>query len=88
MTATAHIALLPRSVLLVPRAAIVTSGDGREVFVAKDGRAQSKPVVLGREFQTAVEVREGLTEGELVITKGLARVRSGRPITLAASTLP
>ena len=68
-----------RSVMLPLRA--VFERFGREhVYVIEDGIAHRREVVLGPVREGRAEIREGLLEGELVITKGVTRVVDGAPV--------
>lgn len=57
------------SVTTVPDSAVIDSGTRRVVLVAKgDGRFEPRAVKLGRRGEGYVEVTEGLTPGEEVVT--------------------
>jgi HlyD family secretion protein len=76
--------------LVVPLSALRAAGGGRStVQRVRDGRVEEAPVVPGIRTARAVEVLEGLTSGDLVITAGRAlpagsRVRP-RDVTLEAA---
>jgi Cu(I)/Ag(I) efflux system membrane fusion protein len=56
-------------VLAVPDSAVIDSGDRQVVIVDKgDGRFEPRAVRLGRRGPGHVEVRDGVTEGEAVVT--------------------
>ena len=56
-------------VLAVPDNAIIDSGSSQIVLVDKgDGRFEPRPVKLGRRGTGYAEVRDGLAEGEVVVT--------------------
>ena len=56
-------------VLTVPDSAVIDSGSRQIVLVDKgDGRFEPRPVKLGRRGTGHVEVREGLTDGEVIVT--------------------
>ena len=56
-------------VLAVPDSAIIDSGSRQIVLVDKgDGRFEPRPVQLGRRGTGYAEVRDGLAEGEVVVT--------------------
>jgi HlyD family secretion protein len=63
--------------ILIPKAAIVGSGSGSDVFLLKDGRAARQSIEAGRELQGQVEVRSGLTGGEQLIVRGLEGLKDG-----------
>jgi len=59
----------PDPVLTVPDSAVLDSGTRRAVLVDKgEGRFEPREVKLGRRGGGYVEVTEGLTEGEAVVT--------------------
>jgi Cu(I)/Ag(I) efflux system membrane fusion protein len=56
-------------VIAVPSSAVIDSGTRQVVLVAKgEGRFEPREVKLGRRGATHTEVREGLSEGEEVVT--------------------
>jgi len=65
------------SVLTVPIQAIQTLNEEDVVFVEKDGdRLELREVVLGRKMDDYVEIKKGLHEGEVVVTKGSFYLKS------------
>jgi HlyD family secretion protein len=71
--------------VLVAKKAIVTEGNASSVWVVRGDAAHSIPVVLGREFQDGVEVRQGLSGGETVIVMPPATLRDGQAVTASSS---
>ncbi|WP_432488976.1 efflux RND transporter periplasmic adaptor subunit [Kineococcus sp. SYSU DK018] len=73
-------------VLRVPAAAVLRAGadgadpDSEAVWVDDGGVARLRPVVVGVRGQGAVEVLEGLREGERIVTEGAADVREGQQL--------
>jgi Cu(I)/Ag(I) efflux system membrane fusion protein len=58
-----------QSVLSVPDSAVIDSGDRQLVILDKgEGRFEPRPVKLGRRGVGYVEIREGVAEGEAVVT--------------------
>ena len=55
-------------VLQVPISAVFREGDGWAVFRISDGIAERVPVTLGQRGESAVEVLDGLSEGDRVVT--------------------
>jgi membrane fusion protein, copper/silver efflux system len=56
-------------VLAVPEDAVIDSGDRRVVIVDKgEGRFEPRPVEIGRRGAGYVEIREGIAEGDVVVT--------------------
>jgi len=79
----------PITVLAIPRAAVLSDQQGDYVYVV-DGqnRAQRRPIQLGQSTPSTAVVSNGLTEGELVISEGLQRVRPDQPVSPGPATPP
>lgn len=54
-------------VLTVPTSAVFRVGDSWELFAVQDGRAQRRDVDIGQRNEDAVQILEGVDEGEQVI---------------------
>ena len=63
--------------VLIPESAIVREGARADVFVIRDGRAVRTRVELGERTPGVVEVVEGVSAGDRVVTQGLQRIRDG-----------
>jgi len=61
--------------LLVPKRAVLAMDNTSSVFVVKDGKVSRKHIKTGYESDAAIEVLEGLTEGEQVVTAGQASLK-------------
>lgn len=73
-------------VLAVPQEAVFLSGKTTLVFLDKgDGLFEPKVVVVGQKAEKAVEIREGLKEGQRVITNGNFLVDSESRLKAALS---
>ncbi len=69
---------LPRSVLAVPRAALLTRGDQMGVYLLSDDLVtQYRRVSIGRVEEGFVEIVEGLQEGARVVTSGAQQLNEG-----------
>lgn len=67
----------PRSVLVVPRDAVVDTGTSQHVFTAgAGGTFEPRPVRLGMRLADRVEVVEGLAAGDVVVAAGVFLVDS------------
>ena len=71
---------LPRMSMWVPEKVMVSLGEKQFVFVASDGRVTRREVKLGRREVGMVEVREGLTAEEWVVTDGVGKLRDGAQV--------
>ncbi len=71
MYANVSMALPPSSGVVIPREALVDTGDVQYVFVDKgSGKFEPRRVTLGIKAGEKVEVRSGVAEGEIVVTTG------------------
>jgi len=68
--------------LLVPSESVVPELEGYKVFVAREGVAESRKVVIGKRTDTRVQIVDGLKPGEQVLTTGILQARDGMPITI------
>ena len=66
-----------REAVVVPEEAVLTEAGRTIVYVAADERAERRPVDLGQRTVGKVELRSGVEPGELVVTRGLQRMRDG-----------
>jgi membrane fusion protein, multidrug efflux system len=69
--------------LLIPRPAVVRELRDTYVFVADGAVARKRPVELGLEEGDRLEVRGGLSAGDLVVVSGQGALKDGAPIKLA-----
>ncbi len=68
--------------ILVPRSSFVGSVSSNQVFVVDQNTSKLRKVVAGRILGDAVEILEGLNEGETVITSGQINLAEGTPISI------
>lgn len=68
--------------LVIPKAALVLDSIGDTVFIAKEGRAARREVKLGFRESDAVEVLDGLHEGDRVIVLGQDGLSDGTPVAV------
>ncbi len=77
-----------RQALMVPEEALVPSGRDNSVFVLDRSKeppvVQRRPVEIGGRRPGEVEITQGLTVGELIVTHGTLRIRQGQPVTVRA----
>jgi membrane fusion protein (multidrug efflux system) len=79
----------PVEVLAVPRAAVLADQQGDYVYVVDaQNKAQRRPIRLGQSTPSTAVVANGLTEGELVISEGLQRVRPGEDVLPGPASPP
>lgn len=70
--------------LLVPEQAIVPLQDRVAVFRVVDDKAVLATVRLGQRRAAEVEIVEGLSEGDIVVTAGQLKIRDGAAVTVKA----
>jgi HlyD family secretion protein len=76
-----------RDALVVPSNAVVDLGGQRGVFLAAENdTVLFRPVKVGIEEDQQIEILDGLTEGDRVVTTGAAALRSGDRVVIAGST--
>jgi membrane fusion protein (multidrug efflux system) len=68
--------------IVVPTDAVIPILNGKQVFVAKNGIAKAVTVVTGDRIGSDVEVVEGLSLGDIVITSGLLTITDGLPVNV------
>ncbi len=71
--------------LTVPLSAIAMRDDQRTVYVIEDGVAVRRVLTTGYIGENIVEVLDGITEKDQIITGGLNKVREGAKVRVAAS---
>ena len=68
------------SVLQIPKGALVEGLKNPYVYISKDGKAQSRKLIIGRELGENVEVIGGLQAGEEVVLSGQINLIDGSKI--------
>jgi membrane fusion protein, multidrug efflux system len=71
-----------RNVIMVPLASIIPVEDGRMVYVANNGHAERRDVVLGMIRGSQVQILQGLSPGDLLIVRGHRQVGPGQEVTI------
>src|SRR5690606_7375555 len=66
--------------LVIPRIALLDDEGESAVYSVRDGKATRVPVRLGYVDGPLVEVREGLKEGDVVVTAGKVALREGSAV--------
>lgn len=71
--------------LMVPEEAVVPLGDDFFVYTVVDGTAKRVRVKLGVRREAQVELLEGVSAGERVVTAGIRVQRDGQPVRVIGS---
>ncbi len=72
----------PGGALMVPTQAIVPVLKGQTVLVRKNGVVVSVPVKTGIRTPSVIQVTDGLSAGDTVITTGILQLRPGMPVNV------
>ena len=81
----ANISLLAREIpnsISIPSEAIVPEMGIDKVFLYKSGKAQPVSITKGIRTESRVQVLQGLTPGDTIITSGTLQLRTGLSVTL------
>ncbi|MBB3140204.1 efflux RND transporter periplasmic adaptor subunit [Halomonas organivorans] len=79
------IARRPRQALVIPESAVVPEGQRQRVWVItsrEDGSVERRDISVGERRRGEVEVTEGLTAGELVVSHGADRLHAASRVRL------
>jgi len=68
--------------LVVPTVSVVPTIDGQRVFVVENGQAQPRNVTLGVRSDSTVQVTDGLSARDTVITSGIQDLRAGLSVRI------
>jgi membrane fusion protein (multidrug efflux system) len=71
--------------ILVPQSAVLQGAGGFFIWIVdKDGKAQTRPVVVGDWQGDNWFINKGLTAGDRVITDGIIRLAAGVPVRVVS----
>ncbi len=73
--------------LVVPEAAVVSSGQGHLVYRIEEGRAVRTDITIGERRDGLVEVLMGLDDGDQVLVAGLQRVQNNAPVKVTGKPM-
>jgi len=69
--------------LVVPKSAVIDTQGRKGVYLVRNGQAVLRVVTLGLEEPDRIEVTDGLTEGDDVVSTGATSLRDGAKVLLA-----
>ncbi len=73
----------------VPRSAVTTFAGVTKLFVVEEGVAREREVVLGVDLGDGwVEIAQGVSRGQQVVTSGLSKLADGTEVTVRADAAP
>jgi membrane fusion protein (multidrug efflux system) len=68
--------------LMVPTQAIVPELKGQKVFLCKNGKAISQPVETGIRTDIRVQLTNGVSANDTIITSGILQLKAGMPVNI------
>ncbi len=76
--------------IFVPPVAVGEDRGGRFVFILEPGEgelgtARRRPVAIGDLTPEGIEIKDGLTDGELLVTAGVRRIQDGQQVKVLAN---
>lgn len=76
----------PKSSLILPVNTLLFRSEGLRVVVVKNGQAELRPITIGHDFGSSVEVIAGLSGDESVIANPPDSIESGQKVRVVAQT--
>lgn len=73
-----------RNTIMIPTQSIIPVLKGQKVIISKNGMAEERMVVTGIRTDEQIQIMEGLTEGDTVLTSGLLVAKPGTKLKLKA----
>ncbi len=74
-----------RDVVVVPESAIIPRAGENFVYRVADGKALEVPVKLGERSNAEVEIVEGISGGDTIVTAGQHKLRNGADVEIVAT---
>lgn len=68
--------------LMIPAEALIPELTGEKVFICTDGKARSVPVTTGLRTEKSIQITQGLSPDDTLITTGLLQLTDGKPVQL------
>lgn len=69
-------------VIIIPARSVIPIMDGEQVYKVLEGKAYAVTILLGKRDMDNVQVIEGLSVGDQIITDGQLKVRNGLPVKI------
>jgi len=73
--------------LTIPSEALITELEGTKVYVCRENKAVSVPVITGLRTATDVQIVSGLSAGDSLIITGLLQISNGSPVIVQPETM-
>lgn len=72
------------NVLMIPTEAIIPVLKGKQVYLYKDGKAETAKVEIGLRNDSTIQITSGLAENDTVITTGMMSLKPGLAVKLTS----
>lgn len=73
-----------RKALIIPEESVTQKQDKHFLtIIDSESKASIKAVVIGRRHDGIVEIREGVSEGDLVVVRGMGFIKPGQKVTIS-----
>lgn len=82
MLLTLKIDTASRQALVIPESSIIPMNDDHFVFVVENSKVKRVSVKIGERYPGSVEILDGLTEGQQVVSKGVMKLRNGAAVSV------
>ncbi len=76
----------PKSSLILPVDTLIFRSEGLRVVVVNNGKAELRPITLGHDFGSEVEVVDGLTGDEAVVINPPDSIETGQEVRVVAAS--
>jgi membrane fusion protein (multidrug efflux system) len=83
MSATLRVLSSPGKSVIVPYKAITEQLGEFFVYVVDSSKVTQRKVALGKQVGTSVIVKNGLKDGETIVTEGVQNLREGSAVSIA-----
>ena len=74
-----------KDTIVVPEESLFPLGEDKYVYKVVEGKATRQKIDIGQRHEGKVEVTNGLTPDDVVVTAGVIKLREGVPVTIANS---
>ncbi|TFG91403.1 MAG: efflux RND transporter periplasmic adaptor subunit [Syntrophobacterales bacterium] len=74
--------------LCAPKSSLVQGEQGYLIYIINADTVKKSPVKVGMEGDSVIEIIEGVSEGDLVVTTGLAGLRDGMGVRISEQVSP
>lgn len=69
-------------VIMIPTMAFIPDIAGAKVFVVKNGKAMSVPVKAGIRTESSIQIIEGISQGDTILTTGILQLKPKSPVNV------